>query len=303
MIRIALITAAALSLANFSCSSNSGTETEIVENTVVHAAVPPCEPTSKQIEFENVSFSYYPCVLGDVTANRVDEFRLPRPVDEYKPDGVAPEHIRFEFGKGPKYWEPFVEIYPIERFPEMYTVDKRMVKDIVQEIRDLHNVIKNPTLRFHGEIPYLPYMDAHQEMQAKVKAASFNGGTGIYFVTYIDTETILINNDHLRYIFEGISSDGKNYVLGEIPISLKYLDDITENVDSSSLEGFTYDDLMEILRTDEKDRKNPKYRSLVKRYNAYLSAVTSRIETTKPDEFNPTLAKLEELIATLRINN
>jgi hypothetical protein len=60
---------------------------------------------------------------------------------------------------------------------------------------------------------------------------------------------------------------------------------------------------MEILRTDEMDHKNPKYRSLVKRYKAYLSAVTSRIETTKPDEFNPTLAKLEELIATLRINN
>jgi hypothetical protein len=99
MIRMAIITVAFLSLASLSCTSNSEPETQIDQNTVVHTAEQPCQSTSKRFEFENVSFSFDPCAFGDVKAEKIPDYPLEQA--DYKPDGVAPEHIRFDFDKGP----------------------------------------------------------------------------------------------------------------------------------------------------------------------------------------------------------
>ena len=287
-----------------SCSVKpSSTEEQLVIAAATPTPEETCKPSTKHVEFENVSFDYDPCAFGDVKAKDVAEFRLPKPVNEYKPDFVEPRHVDFTFDSGPEGWKPTVDVFPLTDFPKMWAKDRSAAKDMVDEIQDLKTVLKNKDFRVNHQIPYLRYIDAHQDFQAHVKTGSFPNGNGIFFVTYWDTEVILINNDHLRYVFEGITSDGKYYVLAEIPISLSFLDDVTRNVETASLEGFTYDDLMEMLRTDQKDRKKPKYLSLKTRYDSYISAVTSRIEQTKPEDFVPSLTKLEELIASLKIAN
>jgi hypothetical protein len=299
-VRLHLLAILISALAAISCTERPAASSSIVPAQVAPNQEHPCEPSLKHVAFENVSFDYDECIFGHVQAEKVPDFRLAQA--DFKPDGVAPEHLHFEFENGPQYWKPFVEIYPVRRFPEMYAVNKRVAQGMQQAIRDLKRVIKEPNLRFNGEIPYLPYVDAHQDLQADVKTSSFSWGNGLYFVTYFDTEVILINNDHLRYVFEGLTTDGKYYVLGEIPISLAFLDDVSANVESTSSEGFTYADLMEMLRTDEKDRKQPKYIALKKRFDSYISAVTLRIENTKPEGFEPALSKLEALIASLKID-
>jgi hypothetical protein len=284
-----------------SCTDRRAASSSILPAQAAPSQEHPCEPRVEHVTFENVSFDYDQCVFGNVQAEKVPDHRLAEASG--KPDGVAPEHLHFEFSIGPKGWEPFVEVYPVRRFPEMYAVNKRLSKDIEQEIRDLKRVIKDPTLRVRGEVPYLPFVDAGQAVQAHVKTSSFNGGEGVYFVTYFDTEVTLINNDHLRYVFEGITTDGKYYVLGDIPISLAFLNDASKDVEGTSLEGFTYNDLMELLRADAKDAKQPKYSALKKRYHSYISGVNSRIENTKPEDFEPALRKLEDLIASLKISD
>jgi hypothetical protein len=260
-------------------------------------------PLRKKVEFENVSFQYDPCAFGNVKAEKVPDHRLENPDD--KPDEVAPEHMRFEFENGPKGWEPFVEVYSVQRFPEMYAANKQSMRGMKQEISNLKSVIKMSGLRFHKEIPYLPYIDASQDFQAHVKTSPFSGGNGIYFLTYISTEISLVCNDHLRYIFEGLTSDGKYYILAELPVAVPFLPKDGGGVENYNFKGFTDADLWEMARSNPYGQhKNPaKYAELSKRYDVYLTGVTKRLDGTRTDEFTPSLNKLDELVASLRINN
>ena len=261
----------------------------------------PCDQIKKSVEFQDVTFDFDPCTFGNIKAEEIPDHRLKRAED--KPDLVAPGHLRFEFEKGPEGWKPFVEIYPLQRFPEMYAVNKVSVSRAKKDIFDLKKVIENPAYRVEGEIPYIPFVDASQSFQAHVASSQFRGGKGIYFVTYFDTEITLINNDHLRYIFEGVTSDGKYYVLAEIPVSVPFLPDgLTQNADEHGIEGLTYDELIEMVGAEPKSRKSSRYLELKKKYDAYFGAITSRIERTRQEDFAPDLGKLEELITSLKIN-
>jgi hypothetical protein len=293
-----------IALVAVSCSVNpNASEDKLVLAQATPAQQEPCKPSTKHVQFENVSFDYDPCAFGELKPSKVPDHRLERATD--KPDGVAPEHLRFEFDKGPEGWEPFVEIYPVQRFPEMYAVNKRFMKDMQRQIRDLQKAIEEPSYRVNTQIPYLPYVDAGQDLQAHVKTYSFAGGRGIYFLTYISIEFTLVCNDHLRYIFEGLTSDGKYYVLAELPVAASFLTDDGAGLDHYSFEGFTHADLWEMVETNPYSPNSNSTRNaeMSKRYHAYLTAVIRRLEETNLAGFNPSLSKLEELVASLQMTN
>ena len=246
-----------------------------------------CKPSTKHVEFENVSFDYDQCAFGDVKSEKVPDHRLGR--SDEMPDGVEPGHIHFTFDKGPEGWKPTLDIFSLADFPKMYSANKKSEKEMTNEIQDLKAVIKNKDYRKNYQIAYLRWIDAHQEFQTNVKLAQFQNGTGIFFVSYLSTEYILVGNDHLRYIFEGITNDGK-YVLAEIPIRAPFLKDESPE----EFEGYTREFLM-------KDYPNPQ--NIAPRYKKYISSITGRLEEMRPGEFQPDLSKLHDLIATLKIGN
>jgi hypothetical protein len=247
----------------------------------------PCKPSRKHVEFQNVSFEYDPCAFGDVKSEKVSDHRLGK-ADEM-PDGVEPGHIDFAFDRGPEGWKPTVDVFPLADFPKMYEVNKKSQKEMADEIQDLKIILKNKDFRKDHQIPYLRWIDASQEFQTNVKLASFQNGNGIFFVTYLSTEAILVGNDHLRYIFEGITNDGK-YILAEVPIRAPFLKDESPE----EFEGYT----REFYLKDYVNRDN-----LAPRYKKYILSVTVRLEAMRPDEFQPDLRKLEDLIASLKISN
>jgi len=279
------------------------TQEEVIFAQATHDIPQPCKPATKHVEFQNVSFDYDPCAFGDVKSKKIPDFRLQEATD--KPDGVAPEHVRFEFDKGPDGWEPFVEIYPVKRFPGMYAVNKRSMREMQKEIRDLQTVIERSNFRVNKQIPYLPYVDASQDLQTHVRAIPFMGGKGIYFLTYISIEVTLVCNDHLRYIFEGLTSDGKYYVLAELPVEVSFLPKDGSGLDDYSFEGFSQADLWEMVANNPyaPNSNATKNADMSKRYDAYLTGVTRRLEETNPAEFKPSLSKLEEVVASLRVAN
>lgn len=277
-----------IALIAISCTvSPKSTEDELVLAQATPTQQEPCKPSTKHVEFENVSFDYDPCAFGDVKSEKVPDHRLGS--SDERPDGVEPGHIDFTFDKGPEGWKPTIDIFPLVDFPKMYGVNKKSEKAMMDEIEDLKAVIKNKDYRKNHQIAYLRWIDAHQEFQTNVKLGQFQNGTGIFFVTYLSTEYILVGNDHLRYIFEGITNDGK-YVLAEIPVRAPFLKDESPE----EFEGYTREFLM-------KDYPNPQ--NISPRYRNYISSITSRLEAMKPDEFQPDLRKLQDLIATLKISN
>ena len=238
------------------------------ESTVSAQSSPPNAILSAEprfVSFGGVSFRYDPKVFGNVEQTVVEEHRLEEPTD--KPDSVAPKHIEFTFDFGPRYWEGFLHIYPVKDFPSVYVVNPASLRGMKSEIKALRKVLKNKDFRSVGQIPYLPFVDGSQSFQTNVKLSPFQNGNGIFFVTHWSTEAALISNAHLRYVFEGLSDDGKYYVLAEIPISVNFLPEDSPDEFEGYKERYLYDD----YRT--KDTIRP-------RYQDYISSITTRLEKT-----------------------
>lgn len=240
------------------------------------------------IDFKGVSFTYDPKILGKVTAEDIPDYRLEQP--DYRPDEVEPRHVIFTFDscKTDYCWEGFIAIYPLEDFPRMYSVNKDMMQEMEKEVEAFRKVVNDKNVLYEGEIPYLRWVDASQSFQTNVKLSQFDKGKGIFLVTYMNTEMALISNDHLRYIFEGLTDDGKYYVLADMPVTVKFLPDEPPREFEGYKEEFLHDPYPYSVAHN-------------KRYKNYISSITRRLEKLPASSFHPDLKYLEKVIASLRI--
>lgn len=244
-------------------------------------------PSEQAVDFEGVSFNYDPRVFGDVTKEVVPEHKLEDPT--YKPDGVAPECIQFEFEVGREYSKARIAIYPLDGFDDVYAINPNMVKMITGDITGLRRVLKDPSFRLGRAIPHLEYRDASDDFYVKVRDFDFPNGSGIIFVTHWSIENDLISNAHLIYRFEGITTDGKFYVTAEAPVSVAFLPDDSPN----EFEGYTHENLYTANSNSEETTA---------RIEKYRKSITTRLEKLNSNDFSPALDKFEAIIASLKIN-
>jgi hypothetical protein len=245
-------------------------------------------PSGGEIAYKGVSFNYNPKIFGEVKVREVNEYALKNESD--RPDSVAPERLIFTFDLLTDFTRTYIAIYPIEEFPRMYAVNKESMKAMQEEIRDFKKVLQNKNYRVKGKIPYLPFVDASQSFQVKVKNSKFKNGSGIFFLTHWSTEVALISNNHLRYIFEGLTSDGKYYVLAEMPARVDFLPEDSPE----EFEGYKSSYLFE-------DYLHPN--EIKPRYKKYISQITQRLENLPRDKYKPNLKYFEEIISSLKIEN
>lgn len=241
---------------------------------------------SQLVKFQGVSFRYNARVFGKVAAAEVDEYKLKQSDD--KPDYVAPKHIAFTFDLRKQYNEANLKIYPVADFPKMMELNKPLKHATQKGFKDLRKVLTNKNLRIDGEIPFIPFRDGGQEFQAKVKLAKFENGKGVFFVTHWTFEVALISNELLYYVFEGLTDDGKYYVVAEMPTNVKFLPEHSPD----DFEGYKRSFIF-------KDYRNPD--QIEKRYIDYVSSITGRLNALASDEYQPSLNQLEEIISSLKI--
>ena len=244
---------------------------------------------SQDVNFGGVSFRYNPRIFGKVVSAEVDEYPLKE--SDYHPDSVAPKHIVFTFELAKQYNEANLVIYPVADFPRMFKKNKESEKATRKAFEDLRKVLTNKNLRFDGSIPFIPFRNGGQEFQAKVELAKFENGKGIFFVTHWTNEMALISNDHLYYMFTGLTDDGKYYVIAEMPTNVAFLPEQSPD----EFEGFKISELFDIY--DPSKRNN----AAEKRHKLYISSITSRLEALPPDDYQPGLRHLEEIISSLKI--
>ena len=209
-----------------------------------------------------------------------------------KPDYVFPRHVLFKvtgpYASKPEssHFKPEISVYPLDGFPQAYAVSKGSVKGINSEINKLRKLLSQTTVPQGGQIPYLPFVDATQTFRAHVKRIDFQGGKGILFLTQYDIEPSLVNNEGLTYIFEGITNDGLYYVLAEFPIAAPGLADSFE---STSHEGYTVPSF-------------PYSPAAQKAYEQYVARVVRKLEELQPNQFDPDLLMLEQVVRTIRVH-
>lgn len=286
---IALICAAFL-LQSCNSVNSQAVETQVINKTSPISETTPTRETKIRVssngkaEFKGVSFSYNPQVFGEVKAEEVPEYA--RKTETDKPDGVAPAHHYFQFELPKSKFEGFyLAVYPLADFPRMYAVSKDGEDYMRNEISDLEKVLIDKDFRNEGEIPFLLSYDASQSFQEKVKHFSFPNGQGILFLTHWEIEWLLVGNRQLRYVFEGITTDKKYYVLAEMPASVDFLPyDEPEEFEGRKITWGKWD--------DEKEVKNRKQ---------IIQKIADRLDKLPSNKFNPDLKYFEEIISSLKI--
>lgn len=269
---------------SFTLQSCNKVESNNLESKII-APTPQNENISeKKVEFQGVSFTYNPQIFGQVKTEEIADIKLKEETD--KPDSVGPRHRLFTFYLATDYSPMQIAVYPINDFSKMYAVNKSSVQTMENEINDFKKVLKDKNHRNESkQIPFFQYRDAYQDFQVKVKHFPFSGGKGILFLTFWSTQYELPSNRQLRYIFEGVTDDGKYYVLAEMPAKVKFLsDESAQEYEGYKVPWGKFDDKIEM-----------------KRFASVTEKIGQRLDKLPQNEFQPQLNELEKIISTLKI--
>ena len=252
---------------------------------------------NKQISFKNVSFIYNSDLFTDVKGEMVPALPLDSPTD--KPDSVYPEHINFVFTNpysgeeilGDEYYSKVrIHVYQVEENKKS-TSDNLFVKFTNRDFKELKQVIAKKSqipLSSDKQLPYIPFADAHQAFYARAKIVNFQDGKGLLFLTQWQQDEVLINNERLEYVFQGLTSDNKHFVFMEFSIAAKNLPDN---------DGAKYPRKYEALNNTA-DFLSERYQQL---YKKYARETAINLDKMPSEDFSPNLDKIEDLIGSLNV--
>jgi hypothetical protein len=195
---------------------------------------------------------------------------------------VAPAHWQITlhgYSLDSSFQVPQIFVYPA---PDYAAVNQKTAENI----KRLQGILANPNTQYPNDVlPTIPFINAGQVFAAQEKVLQFNGGSGLRIVTQYASDVSPINNGGLFYHFEGLTSDGKYYILAILPINLSFLP--ADNNPDSPLPsgGIAF----------------PQNNASGSDFENYFKQVTNQINSTAPNQFNPSLNTMDALIQSISI--
>jgi len=235
--------------------------------------------------FPKVSFAYDPKFFSSVTREEILE-DLPLQSSDDKPGENFPKHVVFHLTYGEQ--DATIRILPVSEYRRMYAVSKDLTRSFEKSLDGVYRASANTNFRLDKQMPFIPFYDASQEFQDKVKRISFQNGSGFFFLTEYTIEPTIMTNDDLRFFYQGISNGGNYYVLAEFPVDAPFLPK-----DSSTTSSEDKILLKKFYSGESGGRE----------YEKYISAIAKRLEKLPDNRFQPNLKKFEEIITSLKIEN
>lgn len=147
-----------------------------------------------------------------------------------------------------------------------------------ETIQTLRDVLAARPQTFSRDLLLLPASDQSQALQAHVRYLTFNGGSGVRFVTYLTQEIEPINSSKLVYVFQGLTNDGQHLISAYVPVSSTVLAATPQDVSA-----------------EERDRYK-------RGYADYVAGTVGVLEQA-PDSFKPALVALDGMIESLQIGS
>jgi hypothetical protein len=187
---------------------------------------------------------------------------------------INPEYIEVTLQGYPltdKFFEPRIDLYPVQRFSEM-------APDFIPgRVQSLQNLIAGGAPG-DSDLPFLPIFNAAQVFTARYGVVGFQNGSGIRYLTLFAQYAAPINNHDLFYTFQGLTSDGQYWVSIILPISNPILPENGDNPPG----GQSWEDFSN-------------------NYQAYAADMTVQLNAQPPDSFAPALTLLDALINSIII--
>jgi hypothetical protein len=225
------------------------------------------------VTLNNVSFGLPLGVANDALSEMVSAATDPNTA----PWDIAPEHSKFTltgYQVQDKFVEPQIFVYPAEEFAKVNST-------AAEQIDRLKNILAGTAVS-QETTPRVPFFNAGQLFIAQPHMVKFKSGKGIRFLTQYDQYPAPVNNHEMFYHFQGLTNDGKYYIIAILPVTSS------------------------ILAEDEKPETTVPAGGVALPQNAgpdqaYYDAVTKALDAMYPDSFNPSLFQLDALIQSINV--
>lgn len=199
--------------------------------------------------------------------------------------GTWPEHVVVElegYALQGTFHKPEILIYPANEYAAL----NQSVAGGLQELRDQ---LANPGSLSGPDVPpSVPFFNAGALIGAKAEVISFQAGQGVRALTEYAQYYAPINNNDLFYHFQGLTSDGKWFVVAILPLTSPMLAAGSTESDVAPPGGVPF----------------PGYDSVDENtWQTYYQAITDLLNATSPGQFDPTLTTLDAMMQSLDLSS
>ncbi len=196
------------------------------------------------------------------------------------PWDVAPAHTQITLQGYPlqnSFHVPQIFVYPAQDYAAMN-------QSAAVSIQRLQNVLSQPSAQYsNDELPRVPFFNAGQVFAAQEKVIQFSGGSGVRTVTQYAQDVSPINNGGLFYHFEGLTSDGKFYIVAILPTNLPFLAADNNPASSVPAGGIPF----------------PSNNAPASSFEDYFKNIANLINGSTAEQFEPSLSTLDALVKSI----
>ena len=257
------------------------TPTAIPEPVELTATAPPVTPSypGTIVSFGNVTF-----VIPPGLATGASGSFLPAALTDQQaaPWELTPGHIQLTlegYILPETFHKPRLLIYPADAYAEL-------MPPAASNLSFLRGLAVQPDTPLTPQIlPGIPFFNAAQDFASNIQPLAFENGQGVRFITEYAQYAATINNTDLFYEYQGLTTDGKYYVIAILPTTAPFL---PASPDPASV-------------VPEGGIIHPQFDDPNANWGAYYSDVTNLLNGTAPDIFGPTLNQLDDLIRSIQI--
>ena len=156
---------------------------------------------------------------------------------------------------------------------EYLAMDPR-VQDTLDSLKAIL-VAEGQAIPTDGKVPFFPMFPANQVFHAQAKILHHQNGSGLRYLSMYSQAYLSVDNYSLFYTYQGLSSDGKTYVIAILPIKASTLKD---------KEGIPADT-----------------QAFIDNYAKYLTDVSAGLNALTPEQFTPNLDEIDHLMESIRL--
>lgn len=248
------------------------------------------QPPLTTVTYNGITFSYDP-TLGAVLPQTITE--IPASADSI-PGSYQPAHITFTFINSqegdtllnPDYY-PQLIIYKTDDIAaykdELFTKALQDLNGLIEAggAGDFSAYEKAPTDDTNLTLPHLPPIPAGQTIRAQAEYLPITDGMGVRYLTSYASDVSPLTDDRIMYTYQGATNQFK----GDKP---------------GYYVAFTYPIKTGVLPTEIPADFD--YNAFSANYVAEMNAAIEKINAADPGTFNPTLAALDALVQSIKIN-
>ena len=235
-------------------------------------------PAATQFSGTPISFQYASFVIPNELAGGANTEAVPAvAADSGAPWDVAPAHLKFTltgYQLQGKFHEPGMYVYPADEYAASST-------NAAEQINRIAKILGGGPL-MKETLPIVPFFNAGPLIAASIQRISFQNGSGVRTLTQYDQYAASVNNRELFYHFQGLSKDGKYYVIAILPVTAPVLAEDEKPDAAVPAEGVP---IPPNIGPNE----------------VYYFAVTEKLNSLPPDAYAPSLTTLDALIQSILV--